>query len=281
MYLSLINPHIRVAMKSVIPSGHSIVRRVIYDYELIYLERGEFTFIYDDKSYRCKAGDFIFIRPGVPHSFQIEYGEISQPHIHFDITYRPQSEQIPVSFKDIGFMTEIEKSWIHKDYFSCYASVPLITIPDKKAFLDDFYKIVETENDPTVKKSLMIRLISVIINNNFPDVLKTQEASPDVAYQVKDYIDAGNGLEMCLDDFAKCFFHSKFYLDKKFNCVFGIGLIEYRNSKRMDIANQLLKNNSVTKVAEELGYRSIYSFSRAYKKHFGISPNKYKAQNSR
>lgn len=281
MYLSSINPYIRVAMQSIIPSGHNIVRRVIYDYELIYLEGGKFTFIYDDKSYECKAGDFIFIRPGVPHSFQVEYGDIFQPHIHFDITYRPQSEIIPVSFNDISIMTEVEKSWIHKDYFSDYETEPLITIPNKKDFLDDFYKIVETKTDPTIKKSLMIRLISVIINTNFPDVLRMKETSVDVAYQVKDYIDAGNGLEMCLDDFAKCFFHSKFYLDKKFKNAFGIGLIEYRNQKRMDIANQLLQSYSVTKVAEKLGYRSIYSFSRAYKKHFRFSPNKYKAQGFR
>ena len=38
MNLSLINPYIRLAMESRISSGHNIARRVIYDYELIYLE---------------------------------------------------------------------------------------------------------------------------------------------------------------------------------------------------------------------------------------------------
>lgn len=277
MYLSLINPHIRVARQSIIPSGHNIAKRVIYDYELIYLERGEFTFIYDDKPYRCKAGDFIFIRPGIPHSFQLEYGEISQPHIHFDITYRPQSEKIPISFKDINLMTEVEKSWIHEDYFSGYSSVPFITVPDKKEFLEDFFKIIQ-ENDSIIKKSLMMRLIAVIININFPETIKKEIPSSNVAYHVKDYLDAGNGFEMSLDDFAQYFCYSKFYLDKKFKNVFGIGLIEYRNHKRMDLANHLLQRHSVTKVAEELGYQSIYSFSRAYKKHFGCSPNTYKHQ---
>ena len=77
-------------MRSVIPSGDNIMRRVIYDYELICLERGEFTLIYDGIPYHCQAGDVIFIRPGIAHSFQFDFGEVSQPHIHFDLTYRPQ-----------------------------------------------------------------------------------------------------------------------------------------------------------------------------------------------
>ncbi len=279
MHLSMINPHIRLAMQSIILPGHNIARRVIYDYELIYLEKGDFTFIYDDKPYHCKSGDLILIRPGIPHSFQLEYGEISQPHIHFDMTYRPQSDRIPISFKDVKAMTEIEKSWMHKDYFSCYTPLPFITVPNKNDFLIDFYKIVAKDTLPLIKKAILIRLISVIINANFPKVLLEDEVPLTVAHQVRDYIDAGNGFEMSLDDFAKCFFQSKFYLDKKFKKLFGTGLIEYRNAKRMEFANKLLQDYSVTRVSEELGYQSIYSFSRAYKQHFGHSPNKYKRIN--
>lgn len=38
MNLSLINPYIRLAMESRIPSGHNIAQRVIYDYELTLAE---------------------------------------------------------------------------------------------------------------------------------------------------------------------------------------------------------------------------------------------------
>ena len=48
MNLSLINPYIRLAMESRILAGHNIARRVIYDYELIYIEEGNFTFIYNN-----------------------------------------------------------------------------------------------------------------------------------------------------------------------------------------------------------------------------------------
>jgi len=275
MNLFLVNPYIRLATPSVILSGHNIARRIIYDYELIYLERGAFTFTYADKQYTCKSGDVIFIRPGIPHSFILDKGEISQPHVHFDITHRPQSENIPISFKDFSTMNDDEKSLIHKDYFCDYPPTPIISVKDKDAFLEIFYKIVSKDTPPVLKKALMIEALSSIIEDNFPSLLEDQAPS-NVVYQIKDYLDAGNGLEMSLSDFSKCFFHSKFYLDKKFKECFGSGIIEYRNKKRLDTSNELLRTLSVTDVADRLGYQSIYAFSRAYKNHFGISPRKAK-----
>lgn len=275
MNLSLINPHIRLAMKSRIPSGHNIAQRIIYDYELIYLEEGTFTFIYNGKSYFCKAGDIIFIRPGVAHSFLLEHGEISQPHIHFDITYRPHSEFIPISFKDLDKMSDAEKEWIHKDYYSLYKDTPLLHIQNKPEFFEAFNKIVSGYLDDLTKKSLMIKLIAIITNDNFRKLLQSDKQL-NVANQIKDYIDAGNGMGMTLDGFSKIFFYDKFYLERKFKEAFGVNLIKYRNKKRMAFAKDLLKTNSVSQVSELLGYQSVYSFSRAYKSYFGYAPSKAK-----
>ncbi len=273
MNLSLINPYIRLAMESRIPAGHNIARRVIYDYELIYLEKGNFNFVYDDIPYRCKAGDIIFIRPKIPHSFIIDLGEISQPHIHFDITHRPQSEIIPISFKDLDKMSNEEREWIHEDYFSSFNQAPLINIQNKSDFLRTFYQIVSGNATDILKKSLLIELISYIINDNFSELLQSKKQL-NVANQIKDYIDAGNGIGMTLDDFAKTFFYDKFYLERKFKESFGVNLIEYRNKKRMELAKHLLKLHSVSEVSELVGYQSIYAFSRAYKSFFGYAPSK-------
>ena len=34
---------------------------------------------------------------------------------------------------------------------------------------------------------------------------------------------------------------------------------------------------SITKIAEELGYKSIHSFSRAFSKYYGYPPSKHRA----
>ena len=71
----------------------------------------------------------------------------------------------------------------------------------------------------------------------------------------------------------KQYSYSKYYLERQFKKAYGISLIAYRNEKRMQHARKLLELESVSDVAEELGFRSIYSFSRAFKKQFGICPS--------
>lgn len=273
MLPSMLNPYIRLATHSVISVGQAIMRRVIYDYELIYIEHGSVNLVYNDIAYHCTENDIIFIRPGIAHSFDINECDISQPHIHFDMTYRTESEKIPISFKDIGAMTQEERSWIHKDYFYSYPVTPFVKLQSPKAFLDIFYGIINEKRSVLMQKALMIQLLAMLIDDNFPDFLNVG-AKISVASRIKDYIDSGNAFLMELDDFAKHFYHSKFYLEKTFKEAYGIGLIKYRNRKRMMYADELLEKYSVSQVANELGYQSIYSFSRAYKEYCGIAPSK-------
>lgn len=275
MKISSINPYIRLAMHSGISAGHIIKQRVIYDYELLYLEEGEFTLYYGGVAYHCRQGDIIFIHPGIPHSFHLNMGRISQPHIHFDMTYRPVSSIVPISYKDFPDMSEQELTWIHNDCLGNDNITPFINFADKEAFLELFYKTVSSETDAITKKGLLIQIISLIIRDNYPNMLY-EESRRSIVREIKDYIDAGNGMKMSLDDFASNFFHSKFHLEKKFKENFGVGLVEYRNKKRMEIADFMLQSRSVSFVAEELGYQSIYSFSRAYKNFYGFSPRNSK-----
>ena len=117
---SIVNPYIRVAMQSVLRKDTEIARRIIFDYELIYIAHGEFILNYNETDYKCTKGQFILLRPGISHSFTVTDTDLSQPHIHFDITHRPQSEFIPISFKDLDKMSDAEREWIHKDYYSTY-----------------------------------------------------------------------------------------------------------------------------------------------------------------
>lgn len=275
MEIANVNPHIRVVMRGTLSHGHNIRRRVIYDYELIYLEKGSFTFIYGDRAWLCEEGDIIFICPGIPHSFSIDNGDISQPHIHFDITHRFESEKIPVSFKDVCEMNDKEKGWIHENYFVDYPDEPFLKFKDKKSFVELFFRVIESQesNDPISAKGKLTELISIIIRNNFPDIFEKQSAY-SVTNHIKDYIDAGNGFGLDLDGFSRLFSYSKYYIERKFKEKFGVGIVEYRNQKRMERAVRLLETMSVSNAAEELGYNSIYSFSRAYKNYYGYSPTK-------
>ena len=274
-----VNPYLRVAMQSVLPAGAEIRRRIIFDYELIYLERGRLTFTCGDTDYSCSAGQFLFLRPGIPHAFHGITEDLSQPHLHFDLVYTPKSALTPVSFKDRPDLTPEECALIQPDLFAQYPTTPFVHFSDLQMVLPLFYRIVNRSSaSPLEEKSNLLRLIDRLIADNFPDCASNEEPHHDVAQQVKDYIDAGQGLSSRLEDLEKLFSYSKFYLERQFQKHYGISLIAYRNNRRMELARKLLARQSVSVVAEELGFSSIYVFSRAFKQRFGRSPSSFRAE---
>ena len=110
-----INPHLRVALRSELPKGTAIAPRVIFDYELIFIERGEFIFGYGGRSYRASEGSFLLISPGVTHSFDCSLSDISQPHIHFDMTYSQASRERFICYKDLPDLSAKERELISED----------------------------------------------------------------------------------------------------------------------------------------------------------------------
>lgn len=271
-----INPYIRVAMRSVLSSATEIKKRTIFDYELIYIERGTFTFIYDECGYQCMAGQFILIRPGISHRFTNIICDLSQPHIHFDMIYSLKSSITPISFKDATEFTPKEHSLLQEDIFKSYPSVPFITFSDKQKALKLFYSVVDNSSGSKLKqKAELIQIIDMMISDNFANCFTEEKNQNNIACQLKEYIDAGQGLSAQLCELEKQFSYSKYYLERQFKKQWGISLIAYRNSKRMELAKKLLYTEKVSDVSEELGFSSVYVFSRAFKQYFGICPSEF------
>lgn len=277
MYFDIhaVNPYIRVAMQSILRAGSEIKRRVIFDYELIYIESGEFILNYNECDYKCLPGQFILLRPGVPHSFRGIEKELSQPHIHFDIFYSRESPQIPISFKDISEFTPEERKVIRQDVFADYPQVPFVQFSDKQKVLELFCDIVRgADASQLTRKAKLAQIIDILVTDNFPNCFSAEESHCNVIQQLKDYIDAGQGITASLSDLEKQFSYSKYYLERQFKKSYGISLMAYRNNKRMQTAKEMLRTERVSVVAEALGFTSIYVFSRAFKQHFGFSPSK-------
>ena len=261
-----INPYIRVAMPSILQAGTYVKQRIIFDYELIYLEKGTLTLVYDGESNNCTPGQFIFIRPGVPHIF-------------FDMIYNSKSEITPISFKDRWAMSRDELSLLTDDLFSDYPQNPKITFNNEKSAKELFFSVIKSfqNKNELAAKGFLTALIEELVRSNYPTALnKETEMRYGIAEQVKDYIDSGQNYAVSLKALEEQFTYSRFYLEKQFSKTFGVSLIAYRNEKRLNAAKELLKTKSVYDTAEALGFTSIYSFSRAFKNKFGCSPSFYK-----
>ena len=272
-----INPYIRLAIHSELPMPFLINRRVIFDYELIYIEDGEFTLVYNDKSFLCKKNDLLLICPGVPHSFHVTTTDVKQPHIHFDMKYDFQSEQVFICYKDFPDLSSTEKSMLRENIFPELTDSPFLKISRKNAFLSLFYEIIDKNTAGKVfsQKARMLRLLEMIFSENATSGSEQPTNTVKIASLIKSYIKSNYAQKISLDILSRQFGYSKYYIEKVFKKSYGISVINYRNKKRIEAATKLLGKYSVSETAQMLGFSSIYSFSRAFREATGISPSKY------
>jgi AraC-like DNA-binding protein/mannose-6-phosphate isomerase-like protein (cupin superfamily) len=101
-------------------------------------------------------------------------------------------------------------------------------------------------------------------------------ADERLVYDVAHYLDAQVGGIDHLRSLGKEFGYSYAYISQKFSKVTGRSLKAYYTSRRFKKARDYLAEGMrVTTVSELMGYRSIHSFSNAFKKEFGLCPSDY------
>ena len=67
------------------------------------------------------------------------------------------------------------------------------------------------------------------------------------------------------------------YANRIFKKNTGYSIIKYRNRLRINTAKALVIDKPLSEVAQEIGFGSIYYFSRCFKSFEGISPDEYRA----
>lgn len=86
------------------------------------------------------------------------------------------------------------------------------------------------------------------------------------------------GKQVLVADVAKTIGISRNYLDEIFKNEMGMSPKEFMMNYRMEKATALLtfSSNSISAIAEEVGYTDPMTFSKAFKKRKGLSPSEYR-----
>jgi len=92
----------------------------------------------------------------------------------------------------------------------------------------------------------------------------------------KEFIESNFDANISLNDMAQVSCLSIYHFLESFNQVFGCTPYQYLIRVRLKHAKQMLecKDISVQEVCQSVGYDDVSSFSKLYKKTFGISPSK-------
>lgn len=115
------------------------------------------------------------------------------------------------------------------------------------------------------------------LRNIHIDYSRGVSGAESLCYRIMNYINTNIYTIKKLSDVCAITCYNYNYLSNLFKRVTSKTLMEYYTERRLECANLHLAEgkHTITEIAEMLGYSSVYVFSRAYKKHFGISPTEY------
>lgn len=279
----LMCPYVRVAMHDF--PGFFTFRRVIFDYEIIYIESGTMKLEIEGKEYLCEHGDIIFLRPGILHTLSSE-GIVEQPHIHFDFTYDKYSPDIIVPLEnDPASLTKIQKSWIREDFLKANnINIPyVIRLNNYYLIRDTLYQIIklhtyEQQFSELEIQSLVIKLCVDIFKSYEEQINQTYSLHQEDFVKIMKYIDEHLNQQITLDDLADSVQLSKFYLARIFKKAYNKSPLKYVATIKVKKAKDLIQFTklSIKEIAYDLGFDSQQSFSRWFKANDGKYPQYYR-----
>ena len=99
--------------------------------------------------------------------------------------------------------------------------------------------------------------------------------------RVFEFIDENLESDLSLKTVSEIAFFSPFHFHRVFKFVAGETLNEYVTRRRIEKSSLKLlhKKITTTEIAHKYGFSDNSSFSRAFKRNFGISPTEFKKQN--
>lgn len=123
-------------------------------------------------------------------------------------------------------------------------------------------------DDTVLLTNIIVFLLSCIDHN--------LEQENTVAQKAKQYIDSLEEFSLDMTRLSHAVGYSREHVTRSFLSAYHTTPKKYFNCRRMDAALEKLSAGMLVKmVADDLGYASAYSFSKAFKKHFGLSPEQY------
>lgn len=283
-----LSPYVRLALESKVNYPWIITDRIIFDFELQYIKEGEVLITIEDQEYHGKPGDLFFYKPCQRHSMQaLTKSGLWQPHIHFDLNYLSDSENVSISYKLLEDMSAEEKSMIRPDLTeeSGMLLPNYIQLINKEQFEEMLFAVIhEFENKLPFSelslKSLFLKLWSSLLRENYWNTNDNAIQYIPLLISVRDYINTNTSRNITLEELTKKFGISKFHLVRSFKNMFQVSPIHYHHHNRMEKAKTAMQftNLTLSQIADSLGFESISIFSRSFKNKYGLSPRDFRKE---
>ena len=284
MLFEQINPFIRQALASKLTGNNknevfNIIRSV--DSRLFYISSGGGKMRFDDKVIDLSVGTVVIFSAGTRYTWEID--EVGYCAINFD--YTQSFSHIKRSFHPISASEFSESDIIEKINFE---DEPLLNEPlvlNAAADLEKDVNRIITEflakgaYSEVITSTLLKLIISEALRRKRRFLRSEQEKENETVKQLIEFISKNYAQEINYKVIENRFRFNPSYLNRIFKEYTGKSIYKFVLQYRMNVAAELIKtqNLPVNQIALLSGFQNPYHFTKAFTKHVGCSPTKYKA----
>lgn len=240
---------------------------------------------------RCKyavsEGNFLLLNEGTEYSSYIEPGQnVESLTINFNINYQSEVARVILTgndkLVDDPFIIGNRGVVVEEKLFSYNTAISQL-IYKIKGLTENFHT-----NTGSINETLYFLLEAMLLSNAelYNEINDIRAAKPSTRKEmyrrlngVKDYIDSCFNEDITLDDLSKIALMSPFHLLRQFKKNYHITPHQYLINRRLDRAKNsvVYSDASLTDICFMIGFRDISSFSKLFKRRFGLSPQQYRS----
>ena len=233
-------------------------------YEIYHLINGSVRYFLDSKIYDLEPGDIILIPPDKLHKTTV-------------------ISSVPAERLLISFTADFFNKKIGDNLFNCFNN-PFVSEPQK--YIDILNKIEDEflfkdEYTEDIVKNLisilLVKLSRVSTNNIY------NSSNSSLSEEIVKYINNNYDKNISRQTLANEFYLSENHISTLFKKETGFGFNEYLNIIRIKNSEHLLitTNMSISKISFACGFQDSNYYSSVFKKVNGVSPLKYRKENSK
>ena len=236
-------------------------------YELTVITDGKGTLYTNDVPTAVSKGDIYLSYPGDFHEIRSSEDE---PMKYDFFAFNTKNERLQEELKRIVALYGCDERVFRDSKVSSAISNAIAEYPSKEEYHDELLALIFEQ------------IIYYTVRGFKADKPSSQSkytvSADELCYQMMHYIDTNVYDIEKLSELAEVFNYNYSYLSDVFRRTTGNTLNGYYQARRLDTAALLLseKKLRVNKIAEMLKYSSLYSFSKAFKSRFGVSPKSYR-----
>ena len=254
-------------------------------FEFLYLLKGQMTEEIRGVSYAFRAGDAILMSPDCPSLFLPSLDSIifsltiSRKYLEQFYISSHQLHMFPPQVRDLFLenRTDSAEGRSRMDFLWFRCTDPAACDAFAEAARGTYDELRKRQNGfEFILAGMLIRLFYFITDDSSYTITKSERlrySGRELAESICDYLQA-HKKKITADELSLEFHFNKSYLEKDFKARMGVSLKKYNEAIYMREAEYLLTHSgqSISQVAEAVGFKSRSQFYKAYEAYFGVKP---------